>query len=171
MVTESKSTNPTVVLETSMGNIIVELFQDRAPKSVENFLGYVNSGFYAGTIFHRVIKDFMIQGGGLTAQKQRKSTRPPIPNEATNGLKNERGTLAMARTAEVSSATCQFFVNAKHNVSLDHKSVSPAEFGYAVFGRVIAGMDVVDRIEQAKTGSGDEPLSPIAIQKAYVQDA
>lgn len=171
MVTESKSTNPTVVLETSMGNITVELFQDRAPKSVENFLGYVNSGFYAGTIFHRVIKDFMIQGGGLTAQKQRKSTRPPIPNEATNGLKNERGTLAMARTADVSSATCQFFINTKHNVSLDHKSVSPAGFGYAVFGRVTAGMDVVDRIEQAKTGSGDEPLSPITIQKAYGQDA
>jgi len=169
MVTESKSTNPTVVLETSMGDITVELFQDKAPKSVENFLGYVNAGFYAGTIFHRVIKDFMIQGGGLTAQKQRKPTRPPIPNEATIGLKNQRGTLAMARTADVGSATSQFFINTKDNVFLDYKSVSPAEFGYAVFGRVIAGMDVVDKIEQTKTGGGDEPLSPVTIQKAYVK--
>ena len=163
------STNPTVVLETSLGEITVELFRDKAPKSVENFLGYVGSGFYAGTVFHRVIRSFMIQGGGLTVQKQRKPTGPPIPNEATNGLKNERGTLAMARTADVGSATSQFFINARDNAWLDHKGLAPAEFGYAVFGRVIAGMDVVDKIEQVKTSGADEPLSPVILQNVSVK--
>jgi cyclophilin family peptidyl-prolyl cis-trans isomerase len=169
MVTDSKSGNPTVVLETTLGTITVELFRDKAPASVDNFLGYVTEGFYDGTVFHRVIKDFMIQGGGITAQRQRKATRPPIANEATNGLKNVRGSLAMARTSEVASATSQFFINARDNAFLDHKSTSAAEFGYAVFGRVTAGMDVVDKIERVPTRAGDEPATPVVIEKAFVK--
>jgi cyclophilin family peptidyl-prolyl cis-trans isomerase len=159
--------NPVVVIETSMGEIAVELFRERAPRTVENFLTYARDGYYSGTVFHRVIPGFMIQGGGLTADLERKPTRPPIANEATNGLRNERGTVAMARTSEVRSATSQFFINTSDNVALDHKGMAPAEYGYAVFGRVIEGMDVVDQIEKVRTGSRgghqNVPVDPVTI--------
>lgn len=144
--------NPVVVMETNMGTVKLELFQKEAPVSVSNFLGYVNSGFYNGTIFHRVIREFMIQGGGFTADRQQKPTKGPIKNEATNGLQNQRGTLAMARTGVVDSATAQFFINLVDNKFLNNRDTSMQGYGYAVFGKVIEGMDVVDRIARAKTG-------------------
>jgi peptidyl-prolyl cis-trans isomerase A (cyclophilin A) len=147
-----KAGNPVVIIDTSEGTITVELFQKKAPKSVDNFLAYVRSGFYKGTIFHRVIKGFMIQGGGFTPDMAKKPTQPPIPNEAANGLINSRGTLAMARTSDVNSATAQFFINTKDNAALDHRGNSPDAFGYAVFGKVTKGMEVVDKIESAATG-------------------
>jgi len=165
--------NPVVVIETSMGGITVELFPDRAPKSVENFLAYVSQGFYDGTIFHRVISDFMIQGGGFTADMQKKDTRAPIENEADNGLKNRRGTLAMARTPEIHSATGQFFINVKDNAFLDYKGPSAADFGYAVFGQVTEGLDVVDKIKSVKTGGAgpyqDVPVEAVVIKTIRVQ--
>lgn len=145
--------NPKVLMKTSQGDITIELYQDKAPISVGNFLSYVDNKFYDGTIFHRVIKGFMIQGGGLTADFQEKAAKPPIKNEAANGLKNERGTIAMARTPVVDSATCQFFINHKNNSFLDHRDNSEEGYGYAVFGKVIAGMDVVDAIANAPTGT------------------
>lgn len=166
--------NPAVVLETSMGDITIELLKDRAPVSVENFLQYVKSGHYNGTIFHRVIRGFMIQGGGMTPDMTEKPTRPPIKNEATNGLKNARGTVAMARTQAVRSATAQFFINTADNAALNHKGLTPDEYGYAVFGKVVSGMDVVDKIEAARTGSkgpyDDVPLQAITIKRAYVKE-
>ena len=144
--------NPVVVIETSLGAVTAELDRRNAPVSVANFLAYADAGHYAGTIFHRVIKGFMIQGGGLTADLERKQTRAPIRNEATNGISNERGTLAMARTNVVDSADSQFFINTVDNAMLDNRGTTPAEYGYAVFGRVIDGMDVVDRIENVATG-------------------
>ncbi len=139
------SKNPVIVMETSLGNIKIELFQKEAPISVKNFLDYANSGYYAGTIFHRVIPGFMAQGGGLTVELQPKpGTRPPIKNEADNNLKNDRGTIAMARTSDPNSATSQFFINVNNNSSLNRPS--PDGSGYAVFGKVIDGMDVVDKI-------------------------
>jgi len=153
--------SPVVVIETSLGDITVQLHPDRAPISVENFLTYVKEGFYDGTIFHRVIRNFMIQGGGFTAQMQRKPTRPPIKNEAANGLLNKRGTLAMARTAEVDSATAQFFINTQDNKFLDHKV---RDYGYAVFADVIDGMDVVDKIQNVETGPNDVPVDPVIIK-------
>ena len=165
--------NPVVVLETTMGDIAIELLKDRAPASVENFLQYVKDGHYNGTIFHRVIRGFMIQGGGMTADMTEKPTRPPIKNEATNGLKNARGTVAMARTQAVRSATSQFFINTADNAALDHKGLTPDQYGYAVFGKVTSGMDVVDKIEASKTGSkgpyDDVPLQTIIIKRAYVK--
>jgi len=165
--------NPVVVIETSMGDITVELFPDRAPKSVENFLAYVNQGFYDGTIFHRVISTFMIQGGGLTADMQEKDTRAPVQNEADNGLKNRRGTLAMARTPEIHSATAQFFINVKDNSFLDYKGPSAADYGYAVFAEVTAGMDVVDKIKSVKTGGAgtyqNVPTEAVVIKTIRVQ--
>ena len=165
--------NPVVVIETSMGGITVELFPDRAPKSVENFLAYVSQGFYDGTIFHRVISNFMIQGGGFTADMQKKDTRAPIENEADNGLKNGRGTLAMARTPEIHSATAQFFINVKDNAFLDYKGPSAADFGYAVFGKVTEGLDVVDKIKSVKTGGAgpyqDVPVEAVVIKTIRVQ--
>ncbi|RME39414.1 MAG: peptidyl-prolyl cis-trans isomerase [Deltaproteobacteria bacterium] len=140
-----------VQLQTSMGDITLELFDDKAPKTVANFLNYVDSGFYNGTIFHRVIDGFMIQGGGFDAQLQRKKTLAPIRNEAANGLGNKRGAIAMARTRVIDSATSQSFINLVDNAFLDHRGDTPQTFGYAVFGRVIAGMDVVDRIGKSKT--------------------
>lgn len=164
----AESANPVVVIQTSMGAITVELYKDKAPKTVENFLAYVKDGYYRGTIFHRVIKGFMIQGGGLTASLARKPTRPPIPNEAANGLKNERGTIAMARTSEIDSATSQFFINTVNNASLNHSGTSPDRFGYAVFGKVIDGMDVVDKIENVKTTTKgayqNVPVTPVIIK-------
>jgi peptidyl-prolyl cis-trans isomerase B (cyclophilin B) len=161
--------NPVVVIETSMGDITVELDKAKAPVSVENFLGYVKDGYYTGTIFHRVVKGFMIQGGGLTADMERKpGTKAPIQNEANNGLKNSRGTVAMARTSEVRSATSQFFINTVDNSALDHKSMTPQDYGYAVFGKVIGGMDVVDKIEGVATGSQgghqNVPNDPVTIK-------
>ncbi len=165
--------NPMVVIETSMGNITVELYPDRAPKSVENFLSYVKDGFYEGTVFHRVIRGFMIQGGGLTADLARKPTRVPVENEASNGLKNQRGTVAMARTAEVNSATSQFFINTSNNGALDHKGMGANDYGYCVFGKVMEGMDVVDKIEKVETGtkSGyrDVPVEAVVIQSVRLK--
>lgn len=174
----SKVQNPQVVLETSKGKIVVRLFADKAPVSTANFLAYVDSGFYKDTIFHRVIADFMVQGGGYTKDLERKPTREPIKNEADNGLSNVRGTLAMARTDRVDSATSQFFINVKDNRQLDH---STANFGYAVFGEVVGGMNVVDAIRQVPTlcpsyandGECTEPMSmrdvprePVVIHRA-----
>jgi len=160
-----------VVLTTSYGDIKLELYDDRAPATVKNFLEYVDSGYYEGTIFHRVIKDFMIQGGGFTVEGEKKETRPPIRNEADNGLKNDRGTIAMARTNVVDSATSQFFINLKDNEFLNHRGKTPAMYGYAVFGRVIDGMDVVDKIGFSPTRRRDAlfqdfPLEPVVIKGA-----
>ena len=137
---------PAVTVKTNKGVIEIELFPDKAPESVKNFLAYVDAGHYDGTIFHRVIKDFMIQGGGFQPDGQQKPTKPPVKNEANNGLKNTRGTVAMARTAVVDSATAQFFINHADNEFLDFKSETPQGFGYCVFGKVTSGMDVVDAI-------------------------
>ncbi len=145
--------NPLVELDTSMGKIIIELYPDKAPKTVENFLNYVKSGFYNGTIFHRVIKNFMIQGGGYNAGLKKLPTHEPIQNEANNGLKNERGTIAMARTSYPHSATTQFFINTKNNAFLNFSEKTRRGWGYAVFGTVVKGMDVVDKIEAVKTTS------------------
>ena len=147
--------NPLVLLETTSGDILIELFPEEAPASVANFLAYVDEGFYENTIFHRVIKDFMVQGGGLDIRMNTKETRDPIVNEANNGLKNERGTVAMARTSEVHSATCQFFINTADNDCLNHSEETPQGYGYAVFGRVVEGMDIVEKIEKAKTKNTD----------------
>ena len=165
--------NPLVVIETSLGNITVEVYPDRAPKSVENFLGYVKDGFYDGTVFHRVIRGFMIQGGGLTADLERKPPRAPVENEAANGLKNQRGTVAMARTAEIHSATSQFFINTADNGALDHKGGGARDYGYCIFGKVTEGMDVVDKIEKVETGekSGYQnvPVEPVVIKSARLK--
>ena len=159
--------NPVVIIETSAGAITAELFKDRAPVSVENFLQYVREGHYTGTIWHRVVPGYVIQGGGYTPELVEKSTHPPIQNEATNGLSNLRGTLAMARTRQARSATSQFYINLSNNPSLDHHGFSPDDFGYAVFGRVLAGMDVVDRIAAVRTASRDGmdtvPVTPVLI--------
>lgn len=172
-----------VVLETSLGAITLRLYTDKAPISVKNFLEYVDSGFYAGTIFHRVIPGFMIQGGGLTAQMVEKPTKAPIKNEAGNKVSNKRGTIAMARTGVVDSATSQFFINVVDNQRLDQRSPDPAGFGYAVFGEVTSGMDVVDKIRNVTTlcpssspepctaqlppGMRDVPKQAVSILKAY----
>jgi cyclophilin family peptidyl-prolyl cis-trans isomerase len=148
-----QAADPQVLLKTNKGDITIELFQDKAPISVKNFLSYADEKFFDGTIFHRVIKGFMVQGGGMTADMHEKSAKPPIKNEAANGLKNKRGTLAMARTPEIDSATCQFFINLVDNAFLDHQPNDPEKFGYAVFGKVVAGMDVVDAIAGVATGS------------------
>lgn len=160
---------PYVTLHTNMGNVVLELNPDKAPVSVANFLTYVEAGSYSGTIFHRVIKDFMVQGGGFTETMSRKTTLEPIKNEADNGLFNNRGTIAMARTAAVDSATSQFFINLKNNYFLNN---GYRDFGYAVFGKVIAGMDTVDNIGMVRTGVSkgmrDVPVSPVIVEKATV---
>ena len=145
------SENPVVLLETTSGDILVELYPDKAPETVANFLKYVDDGFYNNTIFHRVIPGFMIQGGGLTARMQQKDTSAPIKNEADNGLKNDRGTIAMARTMDPHSATAQFFINLVDNDFLNFQAPSGNGWGYCVFGRVTEGMDVVDKIAKVKT--------------------
>ncbi|MGD8428854.1 MAG: peptidylprolyl isomerase [Ectothiorhodospiraceae bacterium] len=159
--------NPRVVFHTNKGDIRIELYAERAPVTVKNFLDYVDSGFYDGTIFHRVIPGFVIQGGGFTADMQRKATRDPIENEADNGLKNERGTLSMARTQDKDSATSQFFINLADNAFLDH---GVRGFGYAVFARVTEGMDVVDAIAAVPTGRhgpySDVPEEPVVVESA-----
>ncbi|MEN8174768.1 MAG: peptidylprolyl isomerase [Pseudomonadota bacterium] len=158
-----------LLMETSQGDITLELDADKAPKTVENFLGYVDTGFYDGTIFHRVIKGFMIQGGGFTADMTKKPTNDPIPNEADNGLANSRGTIAMARTPDPDSATAQFFINHKDNASLNHTAKTPRGWGYAVFGQVVEGMSVVDSIAGAATGAKkgmrDVPLETVTIER------
>jgi len=163
-----KEENPVVLMKTSMGNIKIELYPDKAPITVENFLSYVDKGFYDGTIFHRVINGFMIQGGGFTPDMQQKKTDHPIKNEASNGLKNRRGTIAMARTNVVDSATCQFFINVVDNPFLDFKNETPQGYGYCVFGKVIDGMDVVDKIKTVKTTTKgfhkDVPAEPVVIK-------
>ncbi len=163
--------NPVVDIETSMGKITVELFAKDAPLSVKNFLDYVNSGHYAGTVFHRVIAGFMIQGGGLTAEMVPKPTAAPVKNEAANGLKNDRGTLSMARTGDPDSATSQFFINLVDNNNLNRPS--PDGHGYAVFGKVVKGIEVVDKIGATKTGIKrgfrDAPETPVVINSVKVQ--
>ncbi|MHC4130857.1 MAG: peptidylprolyl isomerase [Planctomycetota bacterium] len=163
-------TTQTVKLETSMGDIIIELNEKAAPVTVKNFLTYTQQGFYNGTIFHRVISNFMIQGGGFTKDMKQKKTNPPIVNEATNGLKNDRGTIAMARTQNPNSATSQFFINHKNNDFLNFSG--PANPGYAVFGKVIEGMDVVDKIAAVittvKSGMKDVPAEPVTINSTSV---
>jgi len=156
-----------ITFSTSLGDITIELFPDKAPVTVENFLAYVDAGHFVGTIFHRVIPGFMIQGGGFDADMKQKPTRDPIKNEADNGLKNERGTLSMARTSGVDSATCQFFINVNDNDVLDH---GERDFGYAVFARVTEGMGVVDKIVAVATGNrgghSDVPVEPVVVEKA-----
>lgn len=159
--------NPQISVETNRGDFIVELYPEKAPKTVANFLQYVNSGFYKDTIFHRVINRFMIQGGGFTADMSEKQTRAPIINEAGNGLLNEVGTLAMARTGDPDSATAQFFINLENNQFLNYQSPDPQLIGYCVFGRVLKGMDIVREIASTPTGNAgpysDVPKSPIKI--------
>ncbi|MFL6290791.1 MAG: peptidylprolyl isomerase [Thermoanaerobaculia bacterium] len=161
--------NPRVALETSKGRIVVEVFPAKAPITVANFLQYVKAGFYDGVIFHRVIPDFMIQTGGFTSDMKQKPTRGQIKNESTNGLRNERGTLSMARLSEPHTASSQFFINLKDNSGLDH---SPRGWGYTVFGQVVEGMDVVDAIAAVRTGTkkgyDDVPVAPVTIKKASV---
>ncbi|WP_235894026.1 peptidylprolyl isomerase [Oceanidesulfovibrio indonesiensis] len=161
-----------VTLHTSKGDIVIELYRDKAPKTTENFLEYVRSGHYDGTIFHRVIDGFMIQGGGMDAEMKERATREPVENEADNGVKNEAYTVAMARTQDPHSATSQFFINVADNQFLNHKSKSPQGWGYAAFGRVVEGQDVVDEIKQVPTGRkgfhDDVPTSPVIIESAEV---
>jgi peptidyl-prolyl cis-trans isomerase B (cyclophilin B) len=162
--------NPTVALVTNHGTITLELFAAEAPKTVENFLQYVDAGFFDGTLFHRVIPNFMIQGGGFDAQQRQKPTRAPVQNEADNGKRNERGTVAMARTNDPHSATAQFFINLKDNGFLDHTGKNSQGWGYTVFGKVIDGMDVVDRIAKVRTSQGRiseaVPLEQVVIENA-----
>ncbi|MGR3303407.1 MAG: peptidylprolyl isomerase [Candidatus Scalindua sp.] len=164
--------NPKVLMETSEGSITIELFEKEAPKTVKNFLSYVSEGFFNDLIFHRVIKNFMIQGGGFDTEMRQKDPKAPIKNEARRGLGNERGTLAMARTNIIDSATAQFFINLKDNDFLNHTDNTARGFGYAVFGKVIKGMDVVDSIGKAKTGifNGfqDVPKEPIIIKRMSI---
>lgn len=167
---------PQVKLQTSLGDIVIKLDSAKAPVSAENFVAYVKSGHYDGTIFHRVIPGFMAQGGGFTEKWEQKSTQAPIKNEADNGLLNKRGTIAMARTSDPQSATAQFFINYADNAFLDFKSPTPQGWGYAVFGEVVEGMDVVDKMATVPTGRGgpmptDVPQTPIVITKATVVEA
>lgn len=164
--------NPQVIFETNRGNFVVELYPDKAPKTVANFMQYVNSGFYKNTLFHRVISRFMIQGGGFTTAMVEKDTKAPIVNEAHNGLLNEPGTLAMARTSDPNSATSQFFINLENNQFLNHQGDYPDMMGYCVFGRVLKGMDVVREIASTPTGVvgpySDVPKSPIVIEEIKI---
>jgi peptidyl-prolyl cis-trans isomerase B (cyclophilin B) len=170
--TRAAGRSPMVKLQTSMGDIVLELNQEKAPATVANFLQYVKDGYYDGTIFHRVINGFMIQGGGMDAQMNQKPTRGPIKNEADNGLTNAPYTIAMARTAVPDSATAQFFINVVDNKNLNHTGKNPAGWGYAVFGKVVQGQDVVDKIKAVATTSKgfhqDVPVEPVTIIKATV---
>jgi len=168
------SDKPEVTIETSKGTIVLELYPDEAPKTVANFLSYARWGHYDGTIFHRVIPNFMIQGGGFTADLKQKTTEMPIENEADNGLMNDRGTVAMARTPDPHSASDQFFINTKNNTFLNHKGKTPEGWGYTVFGKVTKGMDVVDAISKVKTGTRGSmenvPIEPAVITKVTVKE-
>ena len=168
----AERSKPLVKLETSMGDITLELYPEKAPATVANFLEYVKAGFFNGTIFHRVISGFMIQGGGLDAQLNKKPTRAPIKNEADNGLKNEAYTVAMARTNDPNSATAQFFINMVNNAFLNHTAKTPQGWGYTVFGKVVKGQDVVDKIKAVATSTQgmheNVPVTPVTIVKATV---
>jgi peptidyl-prolyl cis-trans isomerase B (cyclophilin B) len=168
----AERSHPLVKLQTSMGDITLELFPDKAPATVANFLEYVKSGFYDGTVFHRVINGFMIQGGGLDAKMSKKPTRAPIKNEADNGLTNDAYTVAMARTNDPNSATAQFFINTVNNTFLNHTSKTPQGWGYAVFGKVVKGKEVVDKIKAVPTATKgmyeNVPVEPVTIVKATV---
>jgi cyclophilin family peptidyl-prolyl cis-trans isomerase len=163
--------NPQVELKTNLGSIVIELYADKAPASVENFLQYVKDGHYNGTLFHRVIPGFMIQGGGFDADFRQKPTRKPIRNEAANGLKNETGTVAMARTPDPHSATAQFFINVADNAQLDFRFPTPEGYGYAVFGKVVKGMDVVSRIAKVPTGPGPAPHQNVPVKPVVIEQA
>jgi cyclophilin family peptidyl-prolyl cis-trans isomerase len=167
--------DPRVELKTNRGAIVLELYPDKAPKTVANFLQYVKDGHYNGTVFHRVIDGFMIQGGGFDKDLRQKSTRPPVPNEAGNGLKNDLGTIAMARTPDPHSASAQFFINVKSNDFLNYKEPTPQGYGYTVFGKVVSGMDVVERIAKSPTGNAgghqNVPREPIVIESASILPA
>lgn len=163
------ASNPQVIIKTNLGDVTLELYPEKAPQTVENFLGYVADGFYKNTIFHRVIPNFMVQGGGFDTTYKEKTTKAPIENEANNGLKNEIGTIAMARTSNIHSATAQFFINVSNNAFLNFTAPSQRGYGYAVFGKVIDGMDVINKIAKTPTGSGgpfprDVPKSTIIIE-------
>ena len=158
-----------IKLTTNHGVISLELNAEKAPKTVANFISYVESGHYNGTVFHRVIKNFMIQGGGMDANMKQKDTQAPIENEAANGLKNKRGTIAMARTGEPHSATAQFFINVVDNDFLDFKAPMGQGWGYCVFGEVVEGMDVVEKIGKVETDRQDRPVTPVTINKAYTE--
>lgn len=169
------SAQPVVRMQTNKGLIVIELNADQAPISTENFLSYAREGFYSQTIFHRVIPNFMIQGGGFTTEMAQKKTKDQIKNEADNGLQNVRGSIAMARTQVVDSATCQFFINLVDNNFLDHQGKNPNQYGYAVFGQVTEGMDVVDAIAQTPTGTHmfhqDVPKEPIIIESVSIEES
>lgn len=172
-MSNSFAANQVVTIETNYGNIVAELYPNKAPVTVANFVQYVNSGFYSNTIFHRVINGFMIQGGGMTEKLEEKITAPAIKNEAANGLKNEIGTLAMARTEDPDSASSQFFINLGDNQFLDHRSPDRYGMGYCVFGRVLIGMDVVREIGASPTttvgGMGDVPKTPVTINRISIK--
>jgi cyclophilin family peptidyl-prolyl cis-trans isomerase len=172
--TPEASKKPVVVMETSMGTLEIELDPAKAPETVKNFLGYVNDKFYDGTIFHRVINNFMIQGGGFTPDMKEKSTKAPIKNEAANGLRNEVGTIAMARTGDPHSATSQFFINVNDNTFLNYTAPNPQGYGYAVFGKVTNGMHVVNRIKMVKTGNiggyADVPMDAVVIKSVRLKE-
>ncbi len=168
--------DPQVEMKTSLGTIVLELYPDKAPLTVESFLQYVKAGHYDGTLFHRVIPGFMIQGGGFTPDFKQKATRSPVRNEAANGLKNTVGTIAMARTSDPHSATTQFFINVSDNVPLDFRFPTPEGYGYTVFGKVVKGMDAVNRIVNVETGPGpaghaNAPVKPVVIESAKVLEA
>lgn len=171
-VSNANQHNPMIRLTTSMGEITLEMYPEQAPETVKNFLGYVESGFFDGLIFHRVIKGFMIQGGGFTPDMSQKTTGDPIANEADNGLRNDVGTIAMARTGDPHSATAQFFINLENNEFLNHTGKNAQGWGYAVFGKVTGGLDVVTAIGDVETGRsgphGDVPVAPVVIEKAEV---
>jgi cyclophilin family peptidyl-prolyl cis-trans isomerase len=166
---DQATVNPRVALVTSKGRIVIELYPRKAPATVKNFLSYVDAGFYDGTVFHRVIPKFMIQGGGLTADMKKKPSEKPVPNEADNNLKNTRGSVAMARTGDPHSATSQFFINTADNDFLNYRAKTPQGWGYAVFGRVSEGMTVVDAISDVNTGNSgmfqNVPIEPVVIEK------
>ena len=162
--------NPTVEMKTNLGSFTLELYPDKAPKTVENFLKYAKSGFYKGTVFHRVIDNFMIQGGGFGTNLREKDTFPPIQNEASNGLKNDIYTIAMARTMYPHSAAAQFFINVKDNAFLNHTAPTPNGWGYAVFGKVVKGQDVVMKISKVKTGARDPLPSDVPLENVVIED-
>lgn len=172
-VSAEMATNTIITIKTTLGNIKLELFDDKAPKTSENFKKYIKSGFFSNTIFHRVISDFMIQGGGFTAEMQQKDTLSPIKNEANNMLSNQRGTIAMARTNDPHSASSQFFINLKDNTFLDFKSETIQGWGYCVFGKVLEGLETIDKIALVSTGSygpyQDVPNEPIIINEIIIE--
>jgi cyclophilin family peptidyl-prolyl cis-trans isomerase len=176
VATAAFAADPQVEIKTNMGTITLELYANKAPKTVENFLQYVKDGHFKGTIFHRVINGFMIQGGGFTTDFVQKKTRPPVQNEANNGLKNDVGTIAMARTSDPQSATAQFFINHKNNDFLNYTGPTPQGWGYTVFGKVIKGVDVVNKIAALETGptgpfQSDVPRKPVIIEDARILTA